>query len=112
MEAINNIKDKLTGQTDSQTPSAAGSAAVRLSTITKDQRLTVSPLNPLVVLESSPSPVLSPSRPRLTELSVFRMIWRGSPRELLFRKDKILSISTSQLARFVYLPSSFERRLM
>jgi hypothetical protein len=28
MEAINNIKDKLTGQTDSQTPSAAGSAAV------------------------------------------------------------------------------------
>jgi len=28
MEAINNIKDKITGQTDSQTPSAAGSAAV------------------------------------------------------------------------------------
>lgn len=70
--------------------------------------LTVSPLNPPVVLENSPNPALSPSNPRLTELSVFRMIWRGSPRELLSRKDMILSISTSPLARSVSLPSSYE----
>jgi hypothetical protein len=75
----------------------------------KDTMLMISPLNPLVVLESSPSPVLSPLNPRSTELSVSRMIWRGSPRELLFRKDKILSISTSPLARFVF--SSFSIRV-
>jgi hypothetical protein len=65
--------------------------------------LTVSPLSPLVVLENSPSQVLSPLNPRLTESSVSRMIWRGSPRELLFRKDTTLSISTSPLARCVFI---------
>jgi len=60
-----------------------------------------SPPSPLEVLESSPSLVLSPSNHRLTESSVSRTTWRGSPRELLFKKAMILSISTSLLARSV-----------
>jgi hypothetical protein len=104
MEAINNIKEKITGQGDEQRAGVTNSAAVRPSSLPLLRRpLTDSLLALPQALESSPNLAISQSNLRLTESSVSRMTWRESQRELLSRKDTITSIPTSPLARLVLI---------